>query len=173
MRSAAPRYGPACMRGQSLVLRLNRVIVIQQNILRTRHKLSAHCTVPTTDTSTPLQLHERFIQHRRFLFSCMAPRTSQPRCVWTNSDDSAMLDHLVEQKKLGNQSDSGWKGIVWSSMAQMFAKMEGQKGAVKAGKKCQDHFSHVSLICLRNTPTLLTGLTSSNLHMYLSKVSAD
>lgn len=65
------------------------------------------------------------------------------RCTWSDAENAIMLKVLTEQKLLGNQSDSGWKGCVWKIVADELVKELGLNGPKKTARKCQDHWSNV------------------------------
>lgn len=65
------------------------------------------------------------------------------RCIWTDADNVVMLKVLSEQKLLGNQADSGWKGIVWKTLSEQLEKEGSGQGPKKTPAKCQDHWNNV------------------------------
>jgi len=65
------------------------------------------------------------------------------RAVWTDGDDEIMLRVLREQKIAGNQSDSGWKKVVWTAVLAALMKESHSKGARKSVEKCIDHWTNV------------------------------
>lgn len=68
------------------------------------------------------------------------------RVTWSLTEDRILLTTLTEQKQLGNQSDNGWKKIVWQECEKTL-KLNGHQG--KTAKKCQNHFVIVGIsLCL-------------------------
>lgn len=40
------------------------------------------------------------------------------KAVWSSADDMTMMDVLIKQKELGQQSDSSWKATVYGPMVE-------------------------------------------------------
>ena len=61
-----------------------------------------------------------------------------PRNVcWSSADDATLIEVLTEQQALGNQSDSGWKSLVWTTAADKLKGSEKRSGgaAIAVGKQ--------------------------------------
>ena len=43
---------------------------------------------------------------------------------WSSADDTTLIEVLIDQQALGNQSDSGWKSLMWTAAAD---KLKGSK----------------------------------------------
>lgn len=69
-------------------------------------------------------------------------KPKQPRCIWTDADDLAMVTVLKLQKDAGNQSGAGWKSTVWTAVETKLQKSL-SKGAPKTATKCSDHWQKV------------------------------
>ena len=65
------------------------------------------------------------------------------RCRWLAQDDQILVDTLIKQKAVGNQSQSGWKAVVWSAVAAEFKKVAVDGQAEKTATKCSDHYANV------------------------------
>ena len=47
---------------------------------------------------------------------------------WSSADDATLIEVLTEQQALGNQSDSGWKSLVWTAAADKLKSSEKRSG---------------------------------------------
>jgi len=65
------------------------------------------------------------------------------RCRWSTQDDRTLIDILLKQKASGNQSQSGWKATVWSTVAAELKKDSADDRVEKTAAKCSDHYSNV------------------------------
>ena len=78
------------------------------------------------------------------------------KAVWLTADDAAMIRVLTEQQAAGNQSDNGWKSLVWTMVATALQGSEVRSGgAAKTAASCSNHWGKVC-------GSLLSG-TSANL----------
>ena len=62
-------------------------------------------------------------------------KDSGPRCVWTDTDDAALIRKLRDCKDIGMQSESGWKPQVWHLCAEA---LKGGAGGFKTAEKIVD-----------------------------------
>jgi hypothetical protein len=66
-----------------------------------------------------------------------------PNAKYTAVDDKAMVLELLEQQKLGNQSDSGWKPAVWTAVLKRVKDEGSNEGGEKTAEKMQDQYGKV------------------------------
>ncbi|KAJ8693953.1 hypothetical protein PTI98_008890 [Pleurotus ostreatus] len=63
------------------------------------------------------------------------------KAIWTDADDKALLDCLLEQQAAGNQGDNGWKTLVWTAAEESLkGSEERSKGSRKTATSCRDRF---------------------------------
>ena len=63
---------------------------------------------------------------------------------WSSADDATLIEVLTEQQALGNQSDSGWKSLVWTAAADKLKGSEKRSGgAPKAAGSCNSRWQTV------------------------------
>ena len=72
--------------------------------------------------------------------------SSGPNCHYTELDDKILLEVLKIEKANGNQSDSGWKSSVWTTVLNALKKDGSNKGGEKTVSKISDHFSNVQQV---------------------------
>ncbi|KZV99193.1 hypothetical protein EXIGLDRAFT_699605 [Exidia glandulosa HHB12029] len=66
------------------------------------------------------------------------------KCQWLTDQTAELIEDLREQKRQGNQSESGWKDSVWTVCAENQAKkFPDAPGAPKTPAKCADHYTNV------------------------------
>jgi hypothetical protein len=66
------------------------------------------------------------------------------KAVWLTVDDAAMIQVLTEQQVAGNQSDNGWKSLVWTLVAKALQGSEELSGgAAKTPTTCSGHWGKV------------------------------
>ncbi|KAF8464551.1 hypothetical protein DFH94DRAFT_640155, partial [Russula ochroleuca] len=68
-------------------------------------------------------------------------------CIWTDVDDSVMVEQLKNRKDGRNQSGAGWKKQVWTIIQELLAKTEAMKGGKKTALKCGNHWANVCASC--------------------------
>ena len=70
-------------------------------------------------------------------------RACGPNCQYIELDDKIMFKVLKMEKANGNQSDSGWKSSVWTTVLNTLKKDGSNKGGEKTPNKILDHFSNI------------------------------
>ena len=72
------------------------------------------------------------------------PVSKGKKAIWTDADDKALLDCLLEQQAAGNQGDNGWKTLVWTAAEESLkGSEERSKGSRKTATSCRDRFKSV------------------------------
>jgi hypothetical protein len=76
---------------------------------------------------------------------------------WSREDDAVFIDLLTTHQSKGNQSDNGWKKIVWTACEEALRVGEKQSGGgPKTASGCKDHWLSVCLSlgdsCMSNIP---------------------
>jgi len=70
------------------------------------------------------------------------PPPKKPKVTWNSAQDNTLILTLEEQKACGLQSESGWKGTVWSIVAK--AVNIGHTSEIpKAPEHCKSRFGRV------------------------------
>jgi len=65
---------------------------------------------------------------------------------WSQEDNAKLIDLLKIHQSKGHQSDSGWKGIVWTACEVAFRDSEKKSGGgPKTASGCKDHWLSVHL----------------------------
>ncbi|KAF9493225.1 hypothetical protein BDN71DRAFT_1376645, partial [Pleurotus eryngii] len=63
------------------------------------------------------------------------------KAIWTDANDKALLDCLLEQQAAGNQGDNGWKTLVWTAAEESLkGSEERSKGSHKTATSCRNRF---------------------------------
>jgi hypothetical protein len=66
------------------------------------------------------------------------------KATWLMADDAEMIRVLTEQQAAGNQSDNGWKSLVWTLIAKALEGSEERSGgAAKTAASCSGHWGKV------------------------------
>ncbi|KIJ34472.1 hypothetical protein M422DRAFT_263438 [Sphaerobolus stellatus SS14] len=68
-----------------------------------------------------------------------APAKKQ-KAIWNAAQDDTLVVTMEEQKKLGLQSESGWKAAVWTAVAVVVNK-EHPLDVLKNGEQCKTHLA--------------------------------
>jgi hypothetical protein len=89
-----------------------------------------------------------------------------PNCQYTELDNKVMLKVLKVDKANGNQSDSGWKSSVWTTILNALKKEGSNKGGEKTADKISDHLSNVQ-------PNFIIQFQHIHLFIPSSKVPLD
>ena len=72
------------------------------------------------------------------------PAPALKKAVWLTSDDVEIIRVLTEQQAAGNQSDNGWKSLVWTLVAKALQESEMQSGGTaKTTTSCSGHWRKV------------------------------
>ncbi|KIJ33469.1 hypothetical protein M422DRAFT_264574 [Sphaerobolus stellatus SS14] len=66
----------------------------------------------------------------------------KPKVTWNAAQDDTLITTLEEQKKLGLQSESGWKGTVWTTVAGVINK-EHSSDVPKGSDQCKSRFGRL------------------------------
>jgi hypothetical protein len=62
------------------------------------------------------------------------------KAMWLTANDVEMIRVLTEQQAAGNQSDNGWKSLVWTLVTKALQGSEVQSGgAAKTSASCFSH----------------------------------
>lgn len=71
-------------------------------------------------------------------------KDTSANCVWKPAHDAELVATLTEQKKVGNQSENGWKDLVWTLCSDaLLTKFPDAPGGAKTAPKCSDHYTNV------------------------------
>jgi hypothetical protein len=93
------------------------------------------------------------------------------KAVWLTADDAEMIRVLTEQQAAGNQSDNGWKSLVWTLVAKALQGSEVQSdGAAKTAASCSGHWGKVCDPLLDGTEMIFGTLTL--IYKYSSRVTS-
>ena len=65
------------------------------------------------------------------------------RSVYTDLDDTILVDFLISEVAAGKKADGSFKEPTWVAAAEMLNKSL-TCGALKTSAGCRDHFTHVS-----------------------------
>lgn len=75
-------------------------------------------------------------------------KDTSSNCQWKPAHDAQLISTLADQKKVGQQSENGWKDLVWTLCADaQKANFPDAPGGLKTAPKCSDHFTNVCLSC--------------------------
>jgi hypothetical protein len=69
--------------------------------------------------------------------------TASKKCKWTSSQQSLLIDHLAKMKGEGNQAETGWKPIVWTSAAALLREHYPDDIPEKDPVKCNECWSRL------------------------------
>jgi len=65
---------------------------------------------------------------------------------WSQEDNAVLIDLLKSHQSKGHQSDSGWKGIVWTACEEALRGSESRSGGgPKTASGCKEHWHSVRL----------------------------
>ncbi|KAJ3750715.1 hypothetical protein DFH05DRAFT_1518887 [Lentinula detonsa] len=67
-------------------------------------------------------------------------RANSNNAKWTQKDDQAFVKGLIHARKLGMQTDSGWKASTWPIVLEFVQKEGSNIGGPKNTKKALDYF---------------------------------
>ena len=73
-----------------------------------------------------------------------AKKSASKNSTYTELDNTLMIQVLRDEKLKGNQSDSGWKSSVWTTVLDELISKGSNVGGVKTADKVADHYQHVS-----------------------------
>ena len=66
--------------------------------------------------------------------------TISKKAVWMTADNAEMIRVLTKQQAARNQSDNGWKSLIWTIIAKALQGSEMQSGsAAKTIASCSSH----------------------------------
>ena len=69
------------------------------------------------------------------------------RVVWKSTDDGVLVGVLTEQASAGNQSDNGWKSLVWTAASLALEGSEAKSGgAPKNDEACLSRWGKVRTV---------------------------
>ncbi|KDQ18865.1 hypothetical protein BOTBODRAFT_82563, partial [Botryobasidium botryosum FD-172 SS1] len=66
-----------------------------------------------------------------------------PAVEWSIDEDAELVHVLEEQKRLGNQSETGWKNTVWSQAANAIAVSFPDAKIKKEAKHCKSRWQRL------------------------------
>ncbi len=102
--------------------------------------LSHICNTASLPSTLPLYSSPLLFVLPLFLCSLIAMPT---RCRWSDSEDRTLINVLLEEKKAGNQSDNGWKKVVWMKAGTRLTDEHPGVQNKKTAAKCLEHYSKV------------------------------
>jgi len=73
--------------------------------------------------------------------------THKRHARWSQEDNAVIIDLLKSHQSEGHQSDSGWKGVVWTTCEAALRGSEKQSGGgPKTANGCKEHWLSVRLL---------------------------